>query len=63
MGLLDLFKSNVTTNRAPFASKNSPNAYVDASSISPDERPYYKPDSYYTYYSYPGTNMAVRVML
>lgn len=37
-------------------------SYVDASSINPDERPYYKPDEYYTYYSYPGTEWARRVI-
>lgn len=37
-------------------------AYVDSSSISPDERPYYKPDEYYTFYSYPGTPMQVKVI-
>lgn len=44
------------------SAKNSPNSYVDSSSISHDERPFYQTDSYYTYYSYPGTNMAVRVI-
>lgn len=62
MGLFDFLKSNVTTTLTSAVGKNSPNAYVDSSSISPDERPYYKADDYYTYYSYPGTAMAVRVV-
>lgn len=41
---------------------NSQNGFADSSSISPDERPYYQPDSYYTLYSYPGTPMARRVI-
>ena len=40
---------------------NSPNSFADSSSISPDERPYYQPDNYYTYYSYPGTEFAQKV--
>lgn len=58
MGLFDFLKTNVTSKIV----SNSQNAYVDSSSISPDERPYYKPDDYYTYYSYPGTSMATRVI-
>ena len=42
--------------------RDSPDSYIDASSISPDERPFYQPDSYYTYYSYPGTHMSQRVI-
>lgn len=42
--------------------RNSPDSYVDSSSISFDERPFYQPDSYYTFFSYPGTDMAVRVI-
>ena len=59
MGLFDFLKTNVTSEIV----SNSQNAYVDSSSISPDERPYYKQDDYYTYYSYPGTGMATRVIL
>ncbi|MDO5139791.1 MAG: SAP domain-containing protein, partial [Oscillospiraceae bacterium] len=42
--------------------RNSLESYADSSSISPDERPYYQPDNYYTYYSYPGTEMATKVV-
>ncbi|RKM56831.1 hypothetical protein D6855_14275 [Butyrivibrio sp. CB08] len=62
MGLFDFLKSNVASNISSAMGKNSPNAYVDSSTISPDERPFYKPDNYYTFYSYPGTSMAVRVV-
>ena len=58
MGLFDLFKNNVVSKVVG----NSQSGYVDSSSVSPDERQYYKSDDYYTYYSYPGTNMAVRVI-
>lgn len=37
-------------------------AYADASSIAPDERPFYQEDSYYTFYSYPGTMVERRVV-
>ena len=36
--------------------------YTDSNSISDDERPYYRPDDYYTTYSYPGTEMARKVV-
>lgn len=36
--------------------------YVDASSVSKDERPYYREDSYYTFYSIPGTGIGKRVV-
>lgn len=65
MGIFDLLKSKkVTISTTPVSTSihNSPNSYVDSSSISPDERPYYQPDSYYTYYSYPGTDRAVKVI-
>lgn len=42
--------------------RNSCSAFVDASSISPDEKAYYREDEYYTYYSYPETLMARRVV-
>ncbi|MBO4910133.1 MAG: SAP domain-containing protein [Lachnospiraceae bacterium] len=72
MSLSDIFKNNnmkstqfhsfQQVNKATNDPKNNPNYFVDASSISQDERPYYKPDSYYTYYSYPGTMVATRVV-
>ena len=37
-------------------------SYADSSSVSKDERPYYHPDSYYTFYSYPNTIMSQRVI-
>lgn len=36
--------------------------FVDSSSIAEDERSYYQEDSYYTFYTYPNTEMAVRVV-
>lgn len=66
MGLFDFLKLNKEKESAPkFMNKkiaNDPASYVDASSISLDERPFYRPDNYYTYYSYPGTSMAIRVI-
>ena len=65
MGLLGFIKNNTMTNVIGQMQKtvyNSPNSYVDSSSISEDERPFYQPDSYYTYYSYPGSEMARRVV-
>lgn len=74
MGLIDLFKSKIQQSKKSFElniqeadqSKNdvlnSPEYYVDSSTVSPDERPFYQPDNYYTYYSYPGTAMAQRVV-
>ena len=73
MGLFDFFKpknqqETVSKNQKkpvnPLSAvvRNSPDSYVDASSVSPDERPFYNPDNYYTYYSYPGTEMATKVV-
>ena len=65
MGLFDFLKTKTQSNiKNPISSiaRNSPNSYVDSSSISEDERPFYQPDSYYTYYSYPGTSMSTRVI-
>ena len=36
--------------------------YADSHSIAEDERQYYRPDEYYTLYSYPGTEMARKVV-
>lgn len=41
--------------------KSTDSAYADASSISPDERAYYKPDEYYTLYK-PGIPKPIRVI-
>lgn len=70
MGLFDLFKSKKTNNTQNTRTSNTGNdnkkenqsAYADSNSVSPDERPYYQPDEYYIYYSYPGTDMARRVI-
>ena len=65
MGLFDFLtgkKRITTTKKTTTDSRNSLYSYVDSSSISEDERPFYQNDSYYTYYSYPGTNMATRVV-
>ena len=65
MGLFDIFKSKKTIEMfdgISHAVSNSKNSFADSSSISPDERPYYQPDDYYTFYSYPGTEMATRVI-
>ena len=65
MGLLGFLKSNITVSTNGLGSKavrNSADSYADSDSIAPDERPFYQPDNYYTYYSYPGTELAVRVI-
>ena len=65
MGFFDIFKKKTLTNDVIASTQNSlnsPEYYADSSSIAPDERPYYQPDNYYTYFSYPGTAMAVRVV-
>ena len=57
--------SNVNIENHSLSNKdnlNSPEKFADSMTISPDERPYYQPDNYYTYYSYPGTDMATRVI-
>ena len=65
MGLFDIFKSKKTIGMSDgisHAVSNSKDSFADSSSISPDERPYYQPDDYYTFHSYPGTEMATRVI-
>ena len=65
MGLFDIFKTKKTigvSNGTSHAVSNSKDSFADSSSISPDERPYYQSDDYYTFYSYPGTEMATRVI-
>lgn len=67
MGLLGkLFGNNASSEEkkptlisAPV--KNTNSAYADASSIAPDERPYYQPDEYYTLYK-PGIPKPIRVI-
>lgn len=61
MGLFSIFLEN---NKKDFMDKNEiRDSYADSKSISLDERPYYQPDDYYTYESYPGTPMAEKVVL
>ena len=44
-----------------FLSKRT-SGYADSSSIPVDERQYYQPDNYYTFYSYPNTSMQKKVI-
>ena len=44
------------------AIRNASDCFADSSSISPDERPFYRPDNYYTYYSYPGAVSSRKVI-
>lgn len=61
MGLFDfLKKGSDNTNSSPIE-KQQPR-YADSSTIDDDERPYYQPDEYYTYESYPGTGMGKKVI-
>ena len=65
MGLFELLKGKSKINsdtNSTVKARNSPDSYIDSSTVSADERPFYQEDSYYTYYSYPGTDMAVRVI-
>lgn len=74
MGLFAFFKTKATQpkrNREPKNQiepegiemiRNSPDSYTDGSSVAMDERAFYQPDHYYTYYSYPGTPMARKVV-
>ena len=66
MGIFNLFNTKNGLIKLPGSgfkdARNSPNSFADSASIAPDERPYYQPDNYYTYYSYPGSEMAVRVI-
>ncbi len=70
MGLFDFLKIKkkpTDETSIPVASTTSVDrtdefAYADSSTVSPDERSFYQRDEYYTYYSYPGTHMARRVI-
>ena len=73
MGLFGLFKSKKqddfqdTTNEKTTEARgkkitDSPDCYADSSSISVDERPFYQPDSYYTYFSYAGSGTGLEVI-
>ncbi len=71
MGLFDFLKTKSTpvdNGNSPIkigsidTSRSSKVEYADSRSISSDEREYYRPDDYYTTYSYPGTDMARKVI-
>ncbi len=62
MGLLDFLKQKKQTNTNNLSQSDLQHLVADSSSISPDEKSYYQPDTYYTLYSYPGTSMAMRVI-
>lgn len=74
MGIFDRFKHKNNSNnkmtpvdpqKDPAVKKqiiDSPDCYADSSTIAEDEKTYYQPDEYYTYYSYAGTNMGNRVI-
>lgn len=69
MGLFDIFKSKneksvplVKETQRSMPVKSNQYAIADSSTIAEDERSYYQEDSYYTMYSYPGTEMAQRVI-
>lgn len=68
MSLFDFLKKGIQTSKHPESSKSPEPSiscslrFADSSSISPDERPYYQNDSYYTFYSHPNTPMARKVV-
>ena len=71
MGLFDFLKTKPTqteNSNSPIkigngdSSRSGKVGYADSRSIAPDERQYYRPDDYYTTYSYPGTEMARKVI-
>lgn len=71
MGLFDIFRSKQSNANSISESQGSITlqkkgcsqfSYAESNTIASDERPYYQPDEYYTYYSYPGTDMAQRVI-
>lgn len=71
MGLFDFLKAktsqnaeekNAITINTGFGRQISKAEYADSRSIADDEKPYYRSDEYYTTYSYPGTEMARKVI-
>lgn len=60
MGLFDFLKSN----SKPIAnvSRRTARPYADSSTVSPDERKYYKQDDYYTYDTHPDSSLNTRVI-
>lgn len=69
MGLFDFFKTNkvkqstvVKTQGITVSSHDKKNMIADSSTIAEDEKCYYQDDEYYTMYSYPGTEMAQKVI-
>ncbi|MBR3298946.1 MAG: SAP domain-containing protein [Clostridia bacterium] len=58
MGLFDFLtggKKNKQNGRSQFA-------FADSSSIDPEEKQFYQPDDYYTFYAFPGTDSAHKVI-
>lgn len=69
MGLFDVMYSGVqslvksaATSIVRSASGNGAKKWADSSTIAPDERPYYRPDEYYTFESYPDSPMSRKVV-
>lgn len=65
MGLLNVLskfgKTATATNRSASNSRGK-TVYADSSTVSSDEVPYYREDSYYTLYSYPDSMMQTKVI-
>lgn len=62
MGLFDFLKKDTNINSSPQTERQQQPRFADSSTIDEDERPYYQPDEYYTYESYPGTGMGRKVI-
>lgn len=71
MGLFDFLKSKPTqadNGNSPIKIGSGDGfrpvkvEYADSRSVAPDERQYYRPDDYYTTYSYPGMEMTRKVI-
>ena len=72
MGLFDFGKSKkdkisslsdnvIKKSVIPKKIKDSPDCFADSSTVAPDERAFYQPDNYYTYYTYAGTGQGNRI--
>lgn len=65
MGLLNVLskfgKTATATNRSASNSRGK-TVYADSSTVSSDEVPYYREDSYYTLYSYPDSMMQTKII-
>lgn len=66
LNIIRFFKKHTSNNQLDISNTiekvPEEKAYVDSSSIADDERHFYEPDEYYTYYSYPETAMARQVV-